>query len=254
MGKRKVKIRRSALRGTFLLIFLGGFIFLMGQLYAQRIVENQGPTVAPESVQTSVVSVNNGQHLKKDVPWHLILVNREQKMPTQFEVPLASLDHGLEVDERILKDLQEMMKACEGKGLTPLICSAYRSYEKQEDLFEDKVQALMKEGFEREEAILETSRSIAFPGASEHQLGLAVDIVSLDNQNLSSKQEETKEQQWLMKNSYRYGFILRYPKNKEHVTGIIYEPWHYRYVWKEAALDIYEKGLCLEEYLESIDH
>ena len=91
---------------------------------------------------------------------------------------------------------------------------------------------------------------VALPGTSEHQTGLALDIVDAGYQELDEAQENTPVQQWLMRNSWRYGFILRYPTGKSNITGIIYEPWHYRYVGRDAARAIYESGLCLEEYLE----
>jgi len=94
---------------------------------------------------------------------------------------------------------------------------------------------------------------VAVPGTSEHQLGLAVDLVDLDNQNLNESQEKTAVQKWLLENSWKYGFILRYPNDKRKLTGIIYEPWHYRYVGKDAAREIYETGVCLEEYLKGRD-
>ena len=90
---------------------------------------------------------------------------------------------------------------------------------------------------------------VAYPGTSEHNLGLAVDIVARDYQILDEKQEQTAEQQWLMENCCKYGFILRYPTDKTEETGIIYEPWHYRYVGQTAAKEMYRKNLCLEEYL-----
>ena len=86
---------------------------------------------------------------------------------------------------------------------------------------------------------------------SAKQLGLALDIVDRSNQNLDESQEDTAVQQWLMKHSWEYGFILRFPTGKSDVTGIIYEPWHYRYVGKEAAKEIYDRGICLEEYLDA---
>ena len=92
---------------------------------------------------------------------------------------------------------------------------------------------------------------MAVPGTSEHQLGLALDIVDVANQVLDERQENTEVQKWLMKNSWKYGFILRYPTDKSDITGISYEPWHYRYVGKEAAKEIYEAGICLEEYLNA---
>lgn len=90
---------------------------------------------------------------------------------------------------------------------------------------------------------------MAVPGTSEHQLGLALDIVDISNQTLDESQENTPVQKWLMNNSWRYGFILRYPTDKSDITGISYEPWHYRYVGKKAAKEIYDAQICLEEYL-----
>ena len=90
---------------------------------------------------------------------------------------------------------------------------------------------------------------MAPPGTSEHQTGLAVDIMATDYPVLDEKQAQTEEQQWLMEHCWEYGFILRYPTDKSSVTGIGYEPWHYRYVGQETAASIYERGLCLEEYI-----
>ena len=98
----------------------------------------------------------------------------------------------------------------------------------------------------------EAARWVARPGTSEHQTGLAVDIVSLSNQMLDETQESTPEFQWLAENAWKYGFILRYPEDKSEKTGIAYEPWHFRFVGKEAAAEIHDLGLCLEEYLESL--
>ena len=90
---------------------------------------------------------------------------------------------------------------------------------------------------------------MAPPGTSEHQTGLALDIVAASYQLLDEGQEDTAEQQWLMANSWKYGFILRYPSEKSDITGIGYEPWHYRYVGRAAAAEIYHSGVCLEEFL-----
>ena len=95
----------------------------------------------------------------------------------------------------------------------------------------------------------EAGRQVAVPGTSEHQLGLTVDVVDINNQNLTEEQEKTPTQKWLMANSWRYGFIHRYPNGKSDVTGIIYEPWHYRYVGKDVAQEIFNRGITLEEYL-----
>ena len=117
-------------------------------------------------------------------------------------------------------------------------------------LYDNKVSKWMEQGYSREEAREKAGHQVAVPGTSEHQLGLAVDIVDVNYQLLDTNQENTAVQKWLLENSWRYGFILRYPTDQTDVTGIVYEPWHYRYVGKEYAQDIYKKGLCLEQYLE----
>lgn len=179
----------------------------------------------------------------------LTLLNPWHAADGETEVELTELSNGEMVDKRCYEDLQEMMDDCRAAGLSPVICSAYRSRQTQETLFNDQVEQYISEGYSEEAAKTETAKSIAVPGTSEHQLGLAMDIVDYDYQLLDEGQEDTPTQKWLMENSWKYGFILRYPNNKSEITGIIYEPWHYRYVGKTAAAEIYEMGVCLEEYL-----
>ena len=181
--------------------------------------------------------------------WNLLLVNPWNPLPEDYTFTRKELSNGHAVDERCYPDLQTMMDACRADGLSPLICSSYRSREKQESLFQNKVERLVSQGMSREEATVEAGKTVAVPGTSEHQLGLAVDIVDVNNQLLDSSQESTAVQQWLIAHSWEYGFILRYPNDKSEITGIIYEPWHYRYVGKDAAKGIHEAGVCLEEYL-----
>ena len=182
--------------------------------------------------------------------WNLILVNPWNPLPENYSFTKKELSNGHAVDERCYPDLQAMMDACRAAGNSPVICSSYRSYEKQQSLYQNKVNRLAAQGYSQEKAREEAAKAVALPGTSEHQLGLAVDIVDIANQNLDSSQENTAVQQWLMEYSWEYGFILRYPNDKSDITGIIYEPWHYRYVGKDAAAEIYQQGLCLEEYLE----
>ena len=117
-------------------------------------------------------------------------------------------------------------------------------------LYEDKIARLIDEGVDPAEAPAIAAQSVAVPGTSEHQLGLALDIVDYYYPLLNEAQEDTYTQQWLMEYSWLYGFILRYPNGTTDITGIIYEPWHYRYVGEEAAKEIHELGVTLEEYLE----
>ncbi len=183
--------------------------------------------------------------------WNLILVNPWHEIPEDYEVELTELKNGQAVDSRCYPELQQMMDDCRADGLNPVICASYRTMEKQQALFNDKKRRVIREGCPASSADEEAAKTVARPGTSEHQLGLALDIVDLDYQQLDTRQEETPVQKWLMENSWKYGFILRYPTDKSNITGIIYEPWHYRYVGKEAAKVIHEKGICLEEYLEN---
>lgn len=180
----------------------------------------------------------------------LTLVNFENTIPKDWKVDLVQLNNGQSVDRRIYDDLIAMLQASKSEGLNPLICSSYRTNEKQEQLYQNKVSEYLSQGYSKVEASDKAAFWVARPGTSEHQLGLAVDIVSTKNQRLDRSQENTVEQQWLIQNSWKYGFVLRYPTNKNSITGVGYEPWHYRYVGKEHAKKINELGVCLEEYVK----
>lgn len=182
--------------------------------------------------------------------WNLILVNPWNPIPENHSITLTELKNDQAVDERCYPALQDMMDACRAEGLSPVICSSYRSMEKQKNLFKKQVDMMLATGLSQAEAEKEAAKAVAIPGTSEHQLGLAVDIVDLNNQSLDESQEETGVQKWLLAHCWEYGFILRYPNDKSKITGIMYEPWHYRYVGKETAMEIYRKGICLEEYLK----
>ena len=180
----------------------------------------------------------------------LTLVNFENTIPKDWKVDLVQLNNGQSVDRRIYDDLIAMLQAAKSEGLNPLICSSYRTNEKQEQLYQNKVSEYLSQGYSKVEASDKAAFWVARPGTSEHQLGLAVDIVSTKNQRLDRSQENTVEQQWLIQNSWKYGFVLRYPTNKNSITGVGYEPWHYRYVGKVHAKKINELGICLEEYVK----
>ena len=181
--------------------------------------------------------------------WRLILVNPWHHLPENYTVETTTLTNGESVDSRCYQALMDMLEDCRAAGGTPIVCSSYRPHEKQVTLFENQVKPLMAAGMTREEAEKEAGTVVAVPGTSEHELGLAVDICDTNNQLLDTSQADTPTQKWLMAHCYDYGFILRYPEDKVDVTGIIYEPWHYRYVGAEAAARIRDRGICLEEYL-----
>lgn len=181
--------------------------------------------------------------------WNLILVNKCHTLPEGFRVELTKLRNGHAIDSRAYPNLQEMMDDMRAGGLSPLICSSYRTTADQENLFSAQNQKYLSQGLSQKEAQAEAALLVALPGTSEHQTGLAVDIVDTSYQLLETDQENTPVQIWLHQNAWQYGFILRYPRGKTEITGKSYEPWHYRYVGKDAAREIHQSGLCLEEYL-----
>lgn len=179
----------------------------------------------------------------------LILVNPWNPLPEGYVPELEEVGEEQYMDVRCAGALLEMLEACREAGGSPYICSTYRTQEYQQGLYENKILRLVLAGVDTAAAPAIAAQSVAVPGTSEHQLGLAVDIIDQFYTNLDAGQEETSTQKWLMENSWRYGFILRYPNGSTEITGIIYEPWHYRYVGETYAEEIYELGVTLEEYL-----
>lgn len=180
--------------------------------------------------------------------WNLILVNSSHPLPLDYQVELLTLDNGEQVDERIYPDLQAMFDAAREEGLALFVAAGFRTYAEQQQLMDEKIGEYRAQGYPIREAAKLARQWVAQPGASEHQLGIAVDI-NADLETSSSDEVYA----WLEANAYKYGFTHRYPADKTAVTGIIYEPWHYRYVGYEAALAMHSQGLCLEEYLQTLE-
>jgi D-alanyl-D-alanine carboxypeptidase len=144
---------------------------------------------------------------------------------------------------------KRMLADCRAAGCRPMILSAYRSVDDQLVLYDEEVQRLVDRGFSPELAEEEVSRKIAAPGRSEHELGLALDLVDEDFTETSDRQAQTDTSRWLSENAWRYGFILRYPEGSEEETGYAWHPWHYRYVGEGAAGNMHSLGITLEEYI-----
>ncbi|MCI9552326.1 MAG: M15 family metallopeptidase [Acutalibacter sp.] len=174
--------------------------------------------------------------------WNLRLVNRWNAVPAGYSVNLQELPGGEQVDERIYEPLMEMLEAArEGNwDEVPRVISGYRTQEVQQGLYDAEVNKYKSQGYSEEDAKAEAGKWVAVPGTSEHQLGLAIDVEGATYDVFL----------WLQENSYKYGFIFRYPGSKTDITGTVEEVWHYRYVGVEAATQMYEQGLCLEEYVE----
>ena len=190
----------------------------------------------------------NGEEVK--LPWNMVLVNGDHPMEEGYVPQLKELEEGLSLDSRIIDAAKEMLAAAKKAGLHIDICSAYRSVERQEQVFGESMKERVKDGMSYWDAFNETALNVAIPGTSEHALGLALDLISNQYTELDERQETTAEAKWLKENCHKYGFILRYPPEKTNITGIIYEPWHYRYVGVEDATEIMKLGITLEEYLQ----
>ena len=189
--------------------------------------------------------LSNTNEIQVSEEWNLIVVNRWNELPEDYSVELTELSNGQKVDSRIYPYLQEMFDAARAEGVFPVVREGYRTAEEQQEILDDKIQTYINQGYSLSRAERTAKEWVALLGTSEHQLGIAVDI-NADKSKCSNEEVYA----WLAENAYKYGFILRYPLGKQEITGTSYEPWHYRYVGEEAALVIYEQGICLEEYFE----
>lgn len=222
-------------------------------------ITEYGTVEASEAVSLDDILVNydinnnkdesGNEHSEFDVnDWRLILVNKQHPIPEDYEFTLGKLSGSMQCDSRIIDDLLLMMKEAKEQGVILVICSPYRDIQKQESLFRRKINNYMKNGYSYMDAYKLTSQAVTIPGASEHQLGLAIDIITPTYTVLEEGFEDTLAGIWLREHCAEYGFILRYPKGKESITSIEYEPWHFRYVGHSAAKVIMDEGICLEEF------
>lgn len=177
--------------------------------------------------------------------WRLILVNGENSIPYGYSPELMQLSNGVMVDERIYPDLQKMFDDARNDGIYPVVVEGYRTYEEQQKMMSDKIESFITEGYSKSKAKKLARQWVAEVGKSEHQTGLALDINADQSQ---SSDEDVYD--WLAENAYKYGFILRYPYGKEDITGIAYEPWHYRYTGTDTSFEIHGRNITLEEYLD----
>ena len=180
--------------------------------------------------------------------WNLILVNKDNPLEADVDCKLKSFD-GFDVDTRIYDDLDAMYKAAKEDGINLLMASGYRNYNTQVYLYEKKINYFKRLGYSQNEATEIASMKVTPPLTSEHETGLAVDILSYSHNCMDSDFGNSDAGIWLKEHSFEYGFILRYPEGKEDITKIQYEPWHFRYVGKEAAEFIYINNLTFEEFV-----
>ena len=206
---------------------------------AQKQIEN----IIDTNKTTQVSTIPENSVLNE---WNLKLVNNDNSVDKTYVPELEEYADGIMFDKRAIGYLRSMINAMHKEKITGIwVQSAYRSYEKQEELFNRKVTEYKNQGKEQAEAEKLAQMVVQRPEMSEHNLGLAADFNTVTNEF-----ENTKAFKWLQENAEDYGFILRYPKDKQDITKITYESWHWRYVGEEHAKVMKEKGYCLEEYID----
>ena len=204
---------------------------------------NENTSVSPDTANKDPLAELRAKKPDIDIKsWEYVLANPWNSIADY--VPYTEQIEDISLDSRIIPAMQNFVQAARNQGLNVYLSSGYRSYADQSWLFENKVQQ-----YDGDEEVAATI--VARPGTSEHQTGLAADITD-DYYELKQPEvlELTELYKWMSVHCQEYGFIVRFPKGKEDITGIIYEPWHFRYVGVEAATFIMENNLTLEEFHE----
>lgn len=234
----RIELRIAALLLALCLLMLGGSALAE----AAEISIPEGYSL-PETPLPDPAQIQSAE----DLPWYLTLVNSTHAVPENWVIPqFTTLKHNQCVDSRIYPQLQAMFDQARREGVLPVVMTSYRTYEDQKAMLVSKYKKYRNQGKSESEAQEAALRVAAYPGYSEHQLGLAVDIDSANTEKCSN----SKVWEWMQHHCQEYGFIWRYPGEKSEITGIDNEGWHFRYVGVEAATYIMEHQLCLEEYLE----
>lgn len=210
--------------------------------------EAEKAKVQPSS---EAIAKENAEKLaSNDDDWSLVLINSESPLDTSYAPSLTKITDEYSVDSRIADDTKKMFQDAADAGMSLNIVSAYCDNETLKESFNNEMLNWIYQGEAPLDAYDKTKQSVALPGTSEHATGLAMDITSSDYLGTDDEEENTDEAKWLKANCANYGYILRYPAEKSDITGVGYEPWHFRYVGKTAAKEIMEQGITLEEYLE----
>lgn len=219
---------------------------------------SENPDETINSEQTAVTT-NLPVSSNKD-NWALYVIGNDNPLPNDFTVEIKTVAGEKTLDKRCADYAIQMLNDAKSQGVGLYVTSAYRSIQYQADNLQNYISRLMAQGYTKEEATKQAHKEIALPGHSEHNAGLAMDIVSNDywsnHSDLDESFDKLPQYEWLINNSWKYGFILSYPKGKEDITGFIYEPWHYRFVGLEHAKKIHEvyeatgEFLTVNEYIE----
>lgn len=237
-------------------VLIVAFTVIIFLFPAKRSVEKK---VTPTTV-TTVSSTSGGEvEVEKELPnvlrsdWQLVLVN--QNYPVKQEpTNLTAMKNGYQIDQRIYDAYYDMEAGAAKAGFSLVVISSYRSVADQQSVYDQDVNKYLATGLSQSEAEANTQKYVTYPGNSEHHTGIALDVVDQDWYDQGNGLEEgffeTEAGKWIDQNAAKYGFVIRYPKNKEAITGINYEPWHLRYVGIDSANYMNKHQLVLEEYID----
>lgn len=245
--KTSNKIKKLNKRKIITIIIITIILIIMIKYFKTKTVVETATNQVEQTTPKQEENQTNEQQPEKEITdWRLTLANYENLLPENFTVKVENIDKTRQFDSRAIGELNDMMNQMKKDGITNIwIQSAYRSVARQKELYDASVKKYIQEGKTQEEAEKLTNEYINKPGSSDHNLGLAVDFNKVDNEF-----EKLDGFKWLQKNAENYGFVLRYPKDKEDITKIAYESWHWRYVGVEHAKKMNELNMCLEEYIK----
>lgn len=247
--------RNSSIKRKFIVLFaflLFTTIFVVFSIFVK--IENS----KTDELNETSLAANRAVNLKrkklrtdfscwnKSCEWNLFVINNVNELPEYFEPKLKQC-RDIEVDERIVFSLNEMLQEASKNGIKLWVSSGYRSKERQKQLFDREFEENLKLGATKDEAFSIALEKISLPGNNEHNSGLAVDFNAAGEEFC-----QTQEYEWLLENCTNYGFILRYSREKEDITGRAFEPAHFRYVGEEHAQKMRTQNLCLEEYISNL--
>lgn len=223
-------------------------MILNNKTYASSIIISSASDALFKSMNGPLTSNIKKEEVKSEDEF-LKLVNYSHPIELDYVPPLTDITGGQKMHTKVAPIVEKLLVDSKADKISLYVVSGYRSSDRQGYLFNKKLQNNLSKGKKEMVAFMDAIKINPLPGTSEHQTGLCMDIVDMSYKNLDEKQEKTDGYKWMLKHCADYGFILRYPKDKTNITGIIYEPWHFRYVGVEVAKHIMQNNLTLEEYI-----
>ncbi len=246
---------RAAQRGNFRMAFItvGICVVVMslsGGMYSTDVATGQTMSPVPHILRVPTIAE---EVYDPSADWQLVLVGKQDLLSRDFRVVLEDVGY-FQLDYRIIEPFEQMVAAAADDGVSLILRSAYRNVKQQTQLYENKVAQYRRYGYNEEESLAQAGRYVQPPGASEHHTGLAVDLLTTGSVALDERFAQTAAYAWLQENAAAFGFVERYGADDEPITGIAWEPWHWRYVGPTHAAEMVAQDLTLEEYIQALSN